>query len=119
MPALLQIGAEHVLVCDNSGPTIEGRPRAMDLIGEALGLGASMIAIPVARLGAPFFDLRSGVAGEIAQTAVNYRIKLAIVGDIAPHIARSNALRDWVIECNRRGEMCFVANLGELEARDV
>jgi hypothetical protein len=117
MPALLQIGAENVLICDRSGPIIDGRLRAVDLIGEALGLGASMVAVPVARLGEAFFELRSGVAGEIAQIAVNYRVKLVILGDIAEHIARSNALRDWVLECHRGGDMCFVTSLEELKTR--
>jgi hypothetical protein len=117
MPALLQYGTERVLVYDSKGPAIDCRQRALDLIGEALGLDASMIAIPVARLGEAFFDLRSGLAGEIAQVAVNYRLKLAIVGDIAQHVARSNALRDWVIECNRGGALRFVTGIAELSAQ--
>jgi hypothetical protein len=117
MPALLQFGTEHVLVCDSKGAAIDGRQRALDLIGEALGLDASMIAIPVARLDETFFDLRSGVAGEIAQIAANYRLKLAIVGDVAHHVARSDALRDWVIECNRGVALWFVPSVAELSAR--
>ncbi len=117
MPALLEYGAERVLVCDQQGEPIDSRQRALDVIGDALGLGATLIAFPVVRLGAAFFDLRTGIAGEIAQLAVNYRQKLAIVGDISEHVARSNALRDWVIECNRRKDLCFVANIEELRDR--
>ncbi len=46
-------------------------------------------------------------------------LKLAVVGDVAAHVARSNALRDWVIECNRGGDLWFVADLDELKARLV
>ena len=49
--------------------------------------------------------------------AVNYSQKLAVVGDISEHVARSNALRDWVFECNRGNDLCFVASIEELEAR--
>jgi hypothetical protein len=117
MPAVLDIGAERVLWCDRQGDAIDTRQRALDLIGESLGLGTTMVAIPVVRLGARFFDLRSGLAGEFAQMGVNYRVKFAIVGDVSPHIAASNAFRDWVIECNRRGDLWFVASLEELKAR--
>jgi hypothetical protein len=117
MPALLNIGAERVLYCDRQGAVIDSRQRGLDLIGEALGLAATMLAIPVARIGAPFFDLRSGVAGDIAQIGVNYGVRFAILGDVSPHVAASNAFREWVIECNRRGDLWFVADLDALKAR--
>jgi hypothetical protein len=119
MPALLEYGDEHVLICDRQGDAIDGRQDALDVIGEGLGIGATLIAIPVVRLGAAFFDLRSGLAGEIAQVAVNYHQRLAVVGDIAEHLARSNALRDWVTECNRGNDLWFVASIDELKARLV
>ena len=50
MPALLEYGAERVLICDQQGNTIDSRQGALDVIGDALGLGATLIAIPVVRL---------------------------------------------------------------------
>jgi len=117
MPAVLDIGSQRVLVCDSQGERIDSRARGMDLVGEALGLGATMVAIPVARIDDVFFELRSGIAGEIAQAAVNYGLRLAIIGDIGAHVARSNALRDWVTECNRGGDLWFVTDLDALKAR--
>jgi hypothetical protein len=117
MPALLEYGAERVLVCDRQGHVVDDRQGALDIIGDALGLGATLIAIPVVRLGAAFFDLRTGIAGEIAQVAANYNQKLAVVGDISAYVARSNALRDWVTECSRRDDICFVAGIDELRDR--
>jgi hypothetical protein len=117
MPALLEYGAERVLVCDQQGDKIDGRQRGLDVIGDALGLGATMIAVPVARLGGAFFDLRTGVAGEISQISVNYRLRLAVLGDIAEHVACSNAFRDWVTECNRRNDLWFVGSIEELRER--
>jgi hypothetical protein len=57
------------------------------------------------------------LAGEIAQVAVNYRQKLAVVGDISGHVEGSDALRDWVVECNRRDDLWFVATVEELRDR--
>lgn len=117
MPALLEYGAERVLVCDRQGDPIDSRQSALDVIGDALGLGATLIAIPVVRLGTAFFDLRTGIAGEIAQVAANYNQKLAVIGDISAHVARSNALGDWVTECNSRDDICFVTDIDELRGR--
>ena len=63
------------------------------------------------------FDLRSGVAGEIAQKFVNYRLKLAIVGDLIDHLARSEALRAFVRESNRGRQLWFVETPAELAER--
>ena len=75
---------------------------------------ADWIAVPVARLDPAFFDLRSGVAGEFVQKFVNYGQRLAIVGEIP---APSDALRDFVRECNRGRQVWFVADADELAER--
>ena len=98
MPDLLEIGEHRVFVCDQQGEFIDSRQRGLDVTGDALGLGATVAAIPTVRLGKAFFDLRTGIAGEITQAAVNYRLKLAAVGDISEYVAESNAVRDWVSE---------------------
>jgi hypothetical protein len=117
MPALFEYGVERVLVCDQQGEVISTRQGALDIIGDALGLGATMIAIPVVRLSPAFFDLRSGLAGEIAQVAVNYHQKLAVLGDISEY--RSNSLREWMVECNRGHHLWFLTDIGELRNRLV
>ncbi len=76
-----------------------------------------MIAIPRTRLTADFFRLRTRLAGEILQKLTNYRFKVAIVGDVSAEIAASDALRDFVRECNRGGQVWFVEDLAELERR--
>ncbi|WP_343714344.1 DUF4180 domain-containing protein [Inquilinus sp.] len=117
MTDLLQWGSDHVVVCDAEGPSIDTPRAATDLIGDAMFAGASVLAVPAARFGPAFFQLRSGLAGEIAQKAVNYRLKLAVIGDISEHLAASNALRDWVREANRGREIWFEPSLDSLAAR--
>ncbi len=58
-----------------------------------------------------FFELRSGVAGEILQKFSNYRMKLAIIGDFSA--IKSNSLRDFIRESNNRRIISFVASLSE------
>lgn len=58
-----------------------------------------------------FFDLSSRIAGDILQKFVNYQFKLAIVGDFSMY--SSQALKDFIYECNRGREICFVNSLDE------
>ncbi|MBA8944893.1 MULTISPECIES: DUF4180 domain-containing protein [Streptomyces] len=106
-----------VLVCDADGAKVSGGDTALDLIGDAMGCRADVVAVPVERLADEFFALSSGVAGDVVQKFVNYRIRLAVVGDIGDRVAASDALRDFVREANRGRQVCFVADRTELEER--
>jgi hypothetical protein len=117
MAELVEMGGARVLVCDVDGPVIDTVIPVTDLVGEALSTGASVIAIPAARLSSSFFHLRSGLAGEVSQKVVNYRMRLAVVGDVSLEIARSEALHDWVVECNRGRQVWFVDDIAALAAR--
>lgn len=90
---------------------------AVTLIGEARSQGATLVAIPVARLAPDFFRLRTGMAGDMLQKFVMYGVRVAMVGDIAQQVEASTALRDFVIESNRGDAIWFVATVGELEKR--
>lgn len=106
-----------VLVCSAEGAPVRDGAAALDLIGEALGTGAELVVLPVERLTDEFFTLSTGVAGEIAQKFVNYRLRLAVLGDISRHLAASGALRDFVRECNRGRQLWFLADQIELDER--
>jgi hypothetical protein len=90
---------------------------AVELIAVALAQRADLVVVPVARLDPKFFTLSSGLAGAIVQKLVNYRLRLAVVGDISGHLAASNAFRDWVRESNRGRQTWFVDGAAELDAR--
>lgn len=103
--------------CDAAGPVLRTSQDAVDLLGTASWLGADLVVLPVERLPAEFFRLRSGVAGEIVQKFVNYRMRLAIVGDLTEELAASTALRGFVTEANRGRQLWFVATEAELAER--
>ncbi|MGB2570085.1 DUF4180 domain-containing protein [Micromonospora citrea] len=105
-----------VLVCDPAGPKVATTADALDLIGAAF-LGAQVVALPASRLDADFFSLGTRFAGEVMQKFVNYRLRLAVVGDISAHLAASAALRALVHESNRADHVWFVADLDALDAR--
>ncbi|MBM0225755.1 DUF4180 domain-containing protein [Micromonospora sp. ATA51] len=105
-----------VLVCDPAGPPVATVADALDLIGAAF-LGAEVVAVPASRLDPDFFALGTRFAGEIMQKFVNYRLRLAVVGDISRHLAASAALRALVHESNRAEHVWFVPDLDALDAR--
>ncbi|MEJ2857772.1 MULTISPECIES: DUF4180 domain-containing protein [unclassified Saccharothrix] len=106
----------QVLECDPDGPPIATVDDALELIG-AVFLGAQVAAVPVRRLDERFFALGTRFAGDVMQKFVNYRLCLAIVGDIAEHLASSSALRALVAESNRSDHVWFVPDFDALDDR--
>jgi hypothetical protein len=110
-----QLDGAPVLVCSAEGSPLRDDRDAVDLV--ALAHRAEWVAVPVDRLTPEFFQLRTGVAGAIVQKFVQYRTGLAVVGDVAAHLAASDTFQDWVRETNRGRHIWFVADLAELEQR--
>ena len=120
MPGQLhQIQSMVVLELSRTGGPVLTDRDAMDLVALGLEARAEWVAISPDRLGPAFFDLSTRIAGEVIQKFVNYRIGLAVVGDISAHVAKSTALRDFVYESNRGRHVWFVADFAELGARLV
>ncbi|GAA1817271.1 DUF4180 domain-containing protein [Planosporangium flavigriseum] len=114
---VMELHGMPVLVCAAEGPKLADEAAALDLIGEAMYAGAQWVSVPVERVAEDFFLLRTGLAGEIAQKFVNYRLCLTIVGDISHHVASSTALRDFVFETNRGRQLWFVTTPDEFAER--
>lgn len=58
-----------------------------------------------------FFELKTGIAGEMLQKFSNYRMKLAIIGDFSS--IKSKSLNDFIRECNRSSHILFTGSLSE------
>jgi hypothetical protein len=67
----------QVLVCAPDGEKLKSERDALDLIGEALQQGVSLILVPVERLDDDFFQLKTGLAGHIIQKFVTYSREFA------------------------------------------
>lgn len=117
MTTLETVHGVRVLRCAPDGPLLDGERAALDLIGDAMGQGAQLVAVPVERVPEEFFRLRSGLAGAVMQKFVTYRIRLAVVGDISRHVAGSTALRDFVHETNQGGHIWFLADDARLREK--
>ncbi|KRG46300.1 DUF4180 domain-containing protein [Stenotrophomonas sp. C960] len=110
------IGTTRLLRIEPQGPALDANG-LRDLVGDALGHQAEWIAVPVQRLSADFFELRSGMAGQWLQMLVNYRLHFAVLGDVSDYRAQSESLDAWITECNRGRDGCFVADWDALQTR--
>ena len=113
--SFVQLGGVQLYEVSESGLELRTGQDAVDLMSAASEQRVTWIAIPVARLGDEFFELRSRIAGEIAQKFAMYGAKIAIVGDISSRVAASHSLAGFVAEANRGESIWFVEDRQELE----
>ena len=73
--------------------------------------GVSRIVLDKNLVCEDFFILSTGVAGEILQKFINYRVKAAIYGDYSRYT--SKPLRDFIYESNNGHDFFFVSTKEE------
>ena len=79
---------------------------ALDLLANVYyNYGCNNIIVDQSCLHQDFFDLSTGLAGEITQKYVIYQVQLAIVGDFS--IYPSQALQDYMRESNQGKHIFF------------
>lgn len=91
-----------------AGTVIRNAQQFLDI---AMNLPADRLILHKENLDEVFFDLRTGVAGEILQKAANYRIRLGIVGDYSGY--ESKSLRNFIYESNKGNSIVFVSTTAE------
>ncbi|HEX3808325.1 MAG TPA: DUF4180 domain-containing protein [Rhizomicrobium sp.] len=96
------------------GILLRSEADARDLILAAHGDHADWVAIHEANIDTRFFDLKTGLAGDLLQKFVNYNMKLAVLGDISRYTEKSEPLAALVRESNRGKDVRFAAALDEL-----
>lgn len=83
----------------------------IDLLGNLYYQGFDGIIIYEKNITPEFFDLKTGIAGEILQKFSNYRVQLAIVGDFTKY--NSKSLNNFIYESNKGRLINFVSTLSE------
>lgn len=97
----------------NSDETIINNTEdGLDLLGNLYYQDFDKIIIYDKNITPDFFDLKSGIAGEILQKFSNYRVRLAIVGDFSKYTSKS--VNDFIYESNKGKQINFVSS--QLEA---
>lgn len=112
MIALNEKNGSRVAVVDEDGIVIADVQDALDLMATARQtLDCDKLLIPKENICREFFDLKTGLAGEILQKYTNYGIKIAIAGDFSN--IQSKALRDFIFESNNGRQVFFAQSKDE------
>jgi hypothetical protein len=82
---------------------------ALDLMADVSYNGCNRMIVYENNLNKDFFDLSTGLAGEILQKFSNYNFKLAVIGDFS--LYKSKSLRDFIRESNRGNMIYFAEDL--------
>jgi hypothetical protein len=90
------------------GVTLSSTQQFLQMI---MNSSAERIIIHLENIDERFFDLRSGLAGEMLQKVVNYRLRLGIVGDFS--IYESKSLKAFIFESNKSNTIVFVNTIEE------
>lgn len=77
---------------------IKNSQDALNILVNCAYQGAGKIIIHQRNITPDFFDLKTGIAGEILQKFSTYKVKLTIVGDFSKYTSKS--LKDLIYESN-------------------
>lgn len=80
-----------------------------DLLEVLMNSPSDTVALKSADLSEQFFELRTGLAGDMLQKISNYRMRLIILGDFSQ--VKSQSLHDFILESNNRGQVVFTDTL--------
>lgn len=84
---------------------------ALDIMADCSYQGSTRIIIHEKNLIPSFFDLKTGIAGDILQKFSTYNVRLALVGDFSKYTSKS--LKDFIFESNKYGRVIFVSSVNE------
>ncbi len=90
---------------------IKSTEDGLDLLGNLYYQDFDKIIIQEKNITSKFFDLKTGMAGEILQKFSNYGVRLAIVGDFTTHSSKS--MKAFIYESNKNGQINFVSSTEE------
>jgi hypothetical protein len=101
-------GGANIARVSGEGLIIKDTDSALDLMADVrYQTGCDKIILDKNSITEDFFKLSTGLAGEILQKFVNYRVRLAIVGDFSGYT--SKPLKDFIYESNKGQHVNFVS----------
>lgn len=110
-----EVSGIKIAVVIAEGIVINEVQDAVDILGNSDYMGASRIIVKKENIIPAFFDLKTGIAGEVLQKFSNYNKRLAIVGDFSEFTSKS--LKDFIYESNKNRMINFVSSMEEAKER--
>ncbi len=89
-----QINDQQIAEVVSETTVIATTEDGLDLLGNLYFQGFDKVILHEKNITPDFFDLKTGIAGEILQKFSNYRVQLAIVGDFSAYPSQS--IRDFI-----------------------
>jgi hypothetical protein len=103
----VEVGGGNIAVVSSSEILIGDVQSAMDLMATVqYEAGCDRIVINKSLLSESFFDLKTRLAGEILQKFINYRVKVAIIGNFSVYTSQN--FQDFIYECNSGNDIFFL-----------
>jgi len=100
--SVVELSASEVL--------IQSEQDALDIIANIGYLyDSNKIIIHKESLSEAFFDLKTGLAGDILQKFSNYRMQLVVVGDFSQYT--SMRLKEFLLESNKGSQVNFLPDI--------
>lgn len=104
----VEASGRAIAVVSSTEIIIEDVQSALDLMATVqYESGCDRMVLDKSLLSETFFDLRTRLAGEILQKFINYRVKVAIVGDFSVYSSKS--LQDFIYESNNGNHIFFLS----------
>lgn len=100
---IAEIHAEGIIITETQN--------ALDLMAESNYKESWKMIFYEENISPDFFDLKTGMAGDILQKFSTYRCQLAIIGDFTKF--QSKSLKDFIFESNKTGRIFFVNSRDE------
>lgn len=98
----------EIAIVSSSEILITDVQSALDFIATVnFEVGCNCIILNKSAMCEDFFHLKTQLAGEILQKFINYRMKVAIVGDFSVYSSKS--LKDFIYESNKGKDMFFLS----------
>lgn len=101
------------ILSDPSPASLASQRDLLDLLSLSGDGRCDRLLIQADSLHPDFFDLSTGLAGELSLKLATYRIKTAILVQL--DAVPSQYFREWAAECNRGREIHFTASQSEAE----
>lgn len=110
--AIDQRGNSKVAIVGSAEPVIRNVQDALDVMVTVFyNHECEKIVLSKSALTEEFFDLKTRLAGDILQKYMNYRVRLAIVGNFSGYTSKS--LRDFMYESNQGKQVFFLEDQEE------
>lgn len=110
-----QINGINIAIITSNKIIIKETQDALDIMANSSYQGSTKIVLYENNIIPDFFDLKTGIAGDLLQKFSTYDFQLAIVGDFSKYSSKS--LKDFIYESNKLGRINFVSSLEDAKEK--